>query len=86
MNLPNTDNLDEIILEEKKLVVREHFLDAWEAGLQDGIEAEIIAKELVKSALIQLSRSAGADQTSKLVSELGEQDAVGAFLPNKTVQ
>lgn len=86
MDQQNLDNLDEIILEEKKLVAREHFLEAWEAGLQDGIDVEIIAKELISGALRQLTKTTGAEQTTHLISSLAEQDALGEFLPNKVMQ
>ena len=77
------DTLDEKILEEKKLVAREHFLDAWEAGLVDGIDAEIIALELISGALRKLSRSLGPDTASDLIAEIADMDMQGEFLPQK---
>lgn len=85
-DLANIENLDDIILEEKRLVAQEHFLDAWEAGLSDGIEAEIIAKELIFGALRQLTISTSQAKATSLIEALNMQDALGNFLPNKTVQ
>ena len=77
------DTLDEKILEEKKLVAREHFLDAWEAGLLDGIDADIIALELISGALRQISRSLGAEASGDLIAEIADMDMRGEFLPQK---
>lgn len=86
MNPLDNDNLDDAILQEKHLVAREHFLDAWEAGLVDGIDAEIIAAELIEGALRQFTRAYGAHETSRLVEEIRVRDEQGDFLPQKSVQ
>ncbi len=79
------ENLDEIILEEKKLVAREHFLDAWEAGLTDGIDADIFARELISGALLELTRLQGASTANQLISEISDKELNGAFLPFRPI-
>ncbi|MGB7335963.1 MAG: hypothetical protein WBD01_09255 [Salaquimonas sp.] len=86
MNHQSLENLDELILEEKRLVAQEHFLNAWEAGLIDGIEADIIAKELITGALRQLTESLGEEETTRMIEQLKLQDLEGEFIANKTVQ
>ncbi len=83
MDHTQLDTLDQQILDEKKLVAREHFLNAWEAGLLDGIDVEIIAKELIIGALEQISFSQGQEATGSLIAEVTELDLHGEFLPNK---
>jgi hypothetical protein len=83
MDHTQLDTLDQQILDEKKLVAREHFLNAWEAGLLDGIDTEIIAKELIVGALEQIGCSKGSDATLNLIAEITDMDLNGAFHPNK---
>ena len=86
MDQPSTENLDEIILEEKRLVAQEHFLDAWLGALEDGIDTEIIAKTLVKSALDQLAKVNGDSAVSALVREISVLEENGEFIPGKILQ
>lgn len=85
MDHTQLDTLDQQILEEKKLVAREHFLNAWEAGLLDGIDAQIIAKELIAGALEQICFSQGTQGTDQLIAEITQMDLQGDFLPEKTL-
>ena len=78
--------LEEKILREKQLVAESHLLEAWEAGLEDGIEPEILARTIVVKTLVQLSRSRGYEAASELVDEARNLEAKGDFVPGKTLQ
>ena len=78
--------LEEKILREKQLVAESHLLEAWEAGLEDGIEPEILARAIVVKALDQLSRSRGYEAAAGLVGEISKLEAKGDFVPGKTLQ
>ncbi|WP_075997902.1 hypothetical protein [Salaquimonas pukyongi] len=78
--------LEEKILREKQLVAETHLLEAWEAGLEDGIEPEILARTIVVKTLDQLSRSRGHEAAGALVSEISELESEGHFVQRKTLQ
>ena len=86
LDQPIADNLDEIILEEKRLVAQEHFLDAWLAAMEDGIDADIIAKAMTAGAILQLAKSLDQQSASDLVLEIQQMEMRGEFVPEKTLQ
>ena len=80
------NRLDDLILEEKRTIAREHFCDAWEAAIAEGIDIDIIAEELISGVLIELARKNGSHSLQNFVSRLGEREAEGAFIPNRVLQ
>lgn len=86
MNNTSSDNLDQLILEEKELVAEAHFLDAWESGILDGIDAEILAKVFIEKCLHQLAHNNAPQTISALIRQLSKKDETGEFLPGKILQ
>ncbi len=86
MTSNETSRLDELIAQEKRNVAREHFAQFWDAAIADGIDIEIIADEAVNAVIGELVREKGIDEASRLISELGDKEAAGGFLPQRTLQ
>lgn len=86
MNYEPHENLEDLIAEEKRLIAEEHLLEAWEAGLVDGIENEIIATAFAKSVLKRLAKVNGTDAVARLLNELTLMNDTGDFIPGKTIQ
>ncbi|MCB1387063.1 MAG: hypothetical protein KDJ80_14100 [Nitratireductor sp.] len=78
--------LEEQILREKQLVAECHLLDAWQAGLEDGIEPEILARALVIKALDQYARVRGYQAAARLTREIGGMEGTAEFLSGETLQ
>ena len=82
----NTDNLDALILEEKKRVALEFFEEAWSNAINEGIVASILAETAVFTALSRLVEAEGEDSITKMVSALPQKHESGHFLPNRSLQ
>ncbi len=78
--------IDDLILEEKRTIAREHFSSAWENAISEGIDVEIIVDELVSGVLLELARNQGNDAVQKFVADLGEREITGAFIPDRILQ
>lgn len=69
----------------KKRALR-YILDAWEEGLQDGLESDAIANAALFAALADLVSSYGEDAVSKMTDELSNRIDRGEFTLNRTLQ
>jgi len=78
--------IDDLILEEKRTIAREYFSSAWENAIAEGIDVEIIVDELVSGVLLELARNQGNDAVQKFVTNLGEREETGAFIPDRILQ
>ena len=85
-DIEQLSKLDNLILEEKRTIAREYFCDVWESAICEGIDAEIIADELISGVLKELCRNSGEGAVSKFVSKLGEREALGSFVPDRILQ
>lgn len=81
-----SENLEELILEQKKLVAESYLLELWEDAVNDGIEADIVARVLIRGSLLELARKHGEQEALSVIHELTELEADGNFLPLKTIQ
>ena len=86
VNKDDALELDKLILEEKRIIAREYFLETWSSALEDGIDAEIIAHALVNGALKELAGCNGDKDSVSLITEMKSMEAEGNFLPGKTIQ
>ncbi len=86
MEKASQEDLEELILEQKRLVAEGHFFDAWERALNDGIDDGIIARALVRGALTQIARIGGDEEATQIIAEINQLEVEGDFLPTKTIQ
>lgn len=82
----NFDNLDALILEEKKRVALEFFSEAWSNSIQEGIEPEILAESALVTALTNLANAEGSDKVGTIIANLEERLQCGHFDPDRTLQ
>jgi len=80
------DNLDAMILEEKKRVALEFFNEAWSNATDEGIEPSILAESAVYSALSLLVKAEGEDSVSGILATLPKRHECGHFLPDRSLQ
>lgn len=86
MNSQKIDEIDALILEEKKSIAREYFVEAWEAAIADGIDADLIAETMVEGSLNELASHKGDVEAAKLISAIRSMETNGEFLGDKTIQ
>ncbi len=86
MEKASQEDLEELILEQKRLVAEGYFFDAWERALNDGIDGGIIARALVRGALTQIARISGDEEATQIIAEINQLEVEGDFLPTKTIQ
>lgn len=86
METDKLEELDALILQEKRSIARQYFSDAWDAALSEGIEEDIMAEEIVRGVLLELARSNGQHAVSRFLNELSEGENKGAFIPDLTLQ
>ncbi|PHP68279.1 hypothetical protein CSC94_06415 [Zhengella mangrovi] len=78
----SANDIDAMILEEKRISATECHDEAWAAGLLAGIEPEIIAETAVVIALEELHRDSGEEAVLALLERMREQALNGSFDPN----
>ena len=86
MNPQKIDEIDALILEEKQTIAREHFIDAWDSAIAEGIDPQIIARALVHGALTELASRKGDEEAAKMIGDIRSMEASGEFLLDKTFQ
>jgi len=80
------DNLDALILEEKKRVAQEFFYEAWANAISEGVEPSILAESAVSTALSLLVEAEGEKSVDGIVAALPQRHECGHFLPNRSLQ
>jgi hypothetical protein len=81
-----TEELDELIIQEKLQVALELQHDAWAESTADGIETEIIADAAMITAIRETVRALGEDQAEALIASLRERILAGEFSPERVLQ
>jgi hypothetical protein len=81
-----SEELDELIVQEKLQVALELQHDAWAESTADGIEPEIIADAAMITAIRETVRALGEDQAEALVDSLRERILAGEFSPERVLQ
>jgi hypothetical protein len=72
MKAISTEQLDAMIREEKRLIIRDLVADAWELGIEAGIEPQFLAEHFVTAAIEELFAAEGAHSAEKLASRLSQ--------------
>lgn len=80
------EDLDALILEEKRNVAREHFHQYWEQALEEVIDHGIVAEELISGVFEEIAKFEGDEHLSKMIDQLKLQHQQGKFLPIRTIQ
>ncbi|MCB1382000.1 MAG: hypothetical protein KDJ73_03525 [Notoacmeibacter sp.] len=78
----SSNDIDAMILEEKRISASECHGEAWAAGIMAGIESEIIAETAITTAIGELQREFGEDAVLELIDRIREQVIQGAFDPD----
>lgn len=86
MNTHKLDEIDALILEEKKSIANEYFSEVWEAANAEGIEPSLMAETLIHNALKQLAAARGDAEANKIIFDIRGMEANGEFLLDKTFQ
>jgi len=75
-------DLDKLIEDEKRALVRECFSDVWEELSEEGVEIGMVAEVFIESALKKLVSERGNKEASKLIAHFKQMDEMG-FLPER---
>ena len=86
MNDISDQNLSEKIKRQKQLVAECYLLEAWEAGLEGGIEPDLLARTFLTKTLDQLAQLRGYDAATQLAGEIHEMEATAEFLSARSLQ
>ncbi len=78
--------IDELIIEEKRNMAREQFSELWDNAVEEGIEIEIIADELILGALLELAKNRGDQAVQAFVASINKREKAGEFIPNRVLQ
>ena len=83
---PSLNDIDDMIVHEKKRVAMEYQHEAWADGRADGIETEIIAEAAFAFAIRETIRLGGEQGADAMLNSLRERMQAGEFTFNKTIQ
>lgn len=78
--------LEELIENEKRLAAREVHTEAWNDGLLEGIDAQIMADTAIATALEETIVLIGEDEALLMLDALRERVAAGEFTKGRTLQ
>ncbi len=62
-------NLDALIAERKRMVAQDLIADAWDRGLESGVEPEILADAFILSSIEALTSKRGAGSADQLLAK-----------------
>jgi hypothetical protein len=79
----NTNDIDALVREEKRLTAVECHTEAWAEGLSAGIEADIIAEAALSTALGEIFRCGGEHVALSLIDRMREKLIAGEFAPSQ---
>ncbi|WFU09988.1 hypothetical protein QA646_03725 [Rhizobium sp. CB3090] len=83
---PSLNDIDDMIVHEKRLAALEYQNEAWADGMADGIEPEIIADAAIAHAIRETIRIQGEQGAEALLESLRDRMLAGEFSPNRTLQ
>lgn len=83
---PSLNDIDDMIVHEKRQAALEYQNEAWADGMADGIEPEIIADAAIALAIRETVRTQGEEAAEALLSSLRDRIHAGEFSPNRTLQ
>jgi hypothetical protein len=83
---PSLNDIDDMIVHEKRQAALEYQNEAWADGMADGIEPEIIADAALDLAIRETVRIHGEDAAETLLATLRDRVQAGEFSPQRTIQ
>nr|WP_316657167.1 hypothetical protein [uncultured Gellertiella sp.] len=83
---PSLNDIDDMIVHEKRQAALEYQNEAWADGMADGIEPEIIADAAIALAIRETVRIHGEDAAEALLDTLRNRIHAGEFSPTRTIQ
>lgn len=83
---PSLNDIDDMIVHEKRQAALEYQTEAWADGMADGIEPEIIADAAIALAIRETVRIHGEDAAEALLTSLRDRIHAGEFSPTRTLQ
>lgn len=83
---PSLNDIDDMIVHEKRQAALEYQNEAWADGMADGIEPEIIADAAIDMAIRETVRIHGEDAAEALLTSLRDRVQAGEFSPKRTIQ
>lgn len=83
---PSLNDIDDMIVHEKRQAALEYQNEAWADGMADGIEPEIIADAAIDMAIRETVRIHGEDAAETLLTSLRDRVQAGEFSPKRTIQ
>jgi len=86
MKFLETESIDELILREKRSVARNLLNEAWEEGVEAGIEVDILAQEMMHALIDVVSESIGPQCAIDLTRQVSQMAAEGRFLAPEQLQ
>lgn len=72
MKAISAEQLDAMMREEKRLIIRDLVSDAWELGIEAGIEPQFLAEHFVMAVIEELFANSGAQAAEKLAGNLSQ--------------
>ncbi len=82
----NSENLDALIKEEKRRVAVEFMQEAWNSGVQEGIEPSILAEGGLVAILTRLHADEGEHAVVELIESLTDRLSSGHFDESRSLQ
>ena len=83
---PSLNDIDDMIVHEKRQAALEYQNEAWADGMADGIEPEIIADAAIDLAIRETVRIHGEEAAESLLSTLLDRVQAGEFSPRRSIQ
>ncbi len=83
---PSLNDIDDMIVHEKRQAALEYQNEAWADGMADGIGPEIIADAAIDMAIRETVRIHGEDAAEALLTSLRDRVQAGEFSPKRTIQ
>jgi len=81
-----TQELEELILNEKKAITRDLIDSAWDEAVSEDIETSLIAEMYIEIALEKLSSAGNTSDVSRLIQHFKNLDELGYLPSNTTLQ
>ena len=83
---PSLNDIDDMIVHEKRQAALEYQNEAWADGMADGIEPEIIADAALDLAIRETVRIHGEDAAEAMLTSLRDRILAGEFSSSRTLQ
>lgn len=80
MKTINSQSIKDMILEEKRCIARNLLNEAWEFGLQAGVEPEILADEMMHALICEMAKNSGPGGAAALTERISQMAQEGHVL------